>query len=182
MADPRPRSITPDTRLREVLDSYPEVEPALMDLSPSFRKLQNPILRRTVARVATLRQVATVAKVDLGTLLRTLQQAAGLRVEDLAAEDAPSGQRPPWAVPDRVAQRYDARPALEAGENPLNQVTRDLRELEQGQTYELVTSFIPAPLIEVMRQRGFRAWSCEEHDSLVRTYLTRDETAERQAS
>ena len=44
--------ISPKTKVGELLDAYPELESVLMEMSPAFEKLKNPILRRTVARVA----------------------------------------------------------------------------------------------------------------------------------
>ena len=45
--------ISPKTKVGELLDVYPELEPVLMSMSPAFEKLRNPVLRKTVARVAT---------------------------------------------------------------------------------------------------------------------------------
>jgi hypothetical protein len=45
--------ITPQTKVGELLDAYPELESILFELSPAFAKLKNPILRKTVARIAT---------------------------------------------------------------------------------------------------------------------------------
>ena len=177
MGEPLTR-ITPDTRLSDLLEQFPEVEPVLMELSPSFRKLQNPVLRRTVARIATLRQVATVGRVELSTLLRTVQRAAGLTLSDYVAEDSSEEQRPDWAAPAAVAESWDAREAIEAGAHPLQQVTSDLRELADGQTYELITGFVPAPMIDWVRGRGYQAWSTEEAGGLVRTYIHRPPSAE----
>ena len=50
-------TISPKTKVGELLDAYPELEPVLMAMSPAFEKLKNPVLRKTVARVATLQQV-----------------------------------------------------------------------------------------------------------------------------
>lgn len=44
--------ITPKTRVGDLLEVYPSLEPVLMDLAPVFKKLQNPVLRRTVGKVA----------------------------------------------------------------------------------------------------------------------------------
>ncbi len=52
-------SITPDSRLGDLLERWPGLEDVLLELSPHFRALRNPVLRRTVAKVATLRQVST---------------------------------------------------------------------------------------------------------------------------
>ena len=52
--------ISPKTKVGELLDAYPQLESVLFDLSPAFAKLKNPILRKTVARIATLQQAAAV--------------------------------------------------------------------------------------------------------------------------
>lgn len=41
--------ITPETKLKDILDTYPELERVLLEISPAFAKLQNPLLRKTVA-------------------------------------------------------------------------------------------------------------------------------------
>src|SRR6266540_5502965 len=91
--------ITPDSRLGELLERWPGLEDVLIELSPHFRALSNPVLRRTVAKVATLRQVSTVSGVPLGTLIERLRAEAGL--SPLAIGDEGGGappERPPWAV------------------------------------------------------------------------------------
>lgn len=47
--------ITPSTTVYAILDSYPELEEVLIGMAPAFKKLKNPILRNTVAKVATLK-------------------------------------------------------------------------------------------------------------------------------
>ena len=38
--------ISPQTKVGELLDAYPELEKVLFELSPAFSKLKNPILRK----------------------------------------------------------------------------------------------------------------------------------------
>ena len=65
--------ITPKTRVGELLDTYPELEPVLMELSPAFKKLQNPVLRKTVAKVATLQQAASLGNIPVTEVINTLR-------------------------------------------------------------------------------------------------------------
>ena len=53
MADKKDLLITPKTKVGELLDAYPELEPVLMGLAPAFNKLKNPVLRKTIGKVAT---------------------------------------------------------------------------------------------------------------------------------
>ncbi len=50
----------------------------------------------------------------------------------------------------------------------------ELEALDRGQLFELITPLVPAPMIDIARQKGFLAWSREESPSLIRTCFTRD--------
>src|SRR5512134_520384 len=90
-------AITPESRVGDLLERWPALEEVLVSMSPHFRALRNPILRRTVARVATLRQVASVGGVPLGTLVERLRAAAGLPPLAFGEDGSGASPRPPWA-------------------------------------------------------------------------------------
>jgi hypothetical protein len=168
------RTITPDSKLAELLERWPELERVLIDLSPHFRALQNPLLRRTVAKVATLRQVSRASGVPLAAIVERLRGAVG--VASLAGpDDCPAAEepRPDWASAPATRTR-DARAAIERGEHPMHAVMRDLAELRAGEVYELLTPFVPAPLLDAARAKGFRAHSVTEAEDLVRTCFSVD--------
>lgn len=170
----RAADITPDSRVGELLDRWPQLEAVLIEPSPRYRALKNPVLRRTVAKVATLRQVSAVGGVPLAMVIERLRAAAGL--VPLAVSDADPGaaeERPPWAAERAVTRRHDARAAIEAGEHPMPRVMADLAALGDEDVYELVTPFVPAPLVDLAREKGFASFSVSEGDALVRTYFRR---------
>jgi hypothetical protein len=171
-------SITPESRLGDLLARWPALEDVLLELSPHFQALKNPILRRTVAKVATLRQVSTVSGVPLGVLVSRLRAGAGLAPTEVA--DGESGaaapaERPPWTDDRHVARTHDARPAIAAGEHPMPRVMADLGALAGGEVYALVTPFVPAPLVDLARGKGFESYSASGADGVVRTYFRRAE-------
>jgi len=171
--------ITPDSRLGDLLERWPGLERALLELSPHFKALKNPVLRRTVARIATLRQVSTVSGVPLGRLIERLRAAAGLPPLEVAdGSDGAPADRPAWAVPSAVARSHDARAAIEAGEHSMPRVMAELAALSTGQVYELVTPFVPAPLVELARGKGCSCFSVVEAEGLVRTYFRKDRAGE----
>jgi hypothetical protein len=174
-------TITPDSKLGELLERWPELEGVLLDLSPHFAALKNPALRRTIAKVATLRQVSKVSGVGLGVLVAKLRAGAGLAPAAVAEEEAAApAERPAWADPRHVTRSHDARASIEAGEHPMARVMADLAELRDGEVHALVTPFVPAPLVDLARGKGFLACSVAEGEGLVRTYFRRD--GERAAS
>ncbi len=162
--------ITPETRLAALLEALPELEETLYGLSPAYAKLKNPVLRKTVGRVATLRQVARVGDVPLGRLINTLRAAAGM--EETAEEEGNGGQgesTPGWVGSGAVKVALDARPLIEQGEHPMAQVLKELPGLAPGELFELLTPFLPAPLIDMAREKGYRAWSENVGEDQYRT-------------
>ncbi|HET7752626.1 MAG TPA: DUF1858 domain-containing protein [Anaeromyxobacteraceae bacterium] len=167
-------SINPDSRVGDLLDRWPGLEEVLIELSPRYRALKNPVLRRTIAKVATLRQVSAVGGVPLALLIDRLRAAAGLAPMAVAEEEGgAAAERPAWAAEAASTRRRDARAAIEAGEHPLPQVMADLATLGEADVYELVTPFVPAPLVDLAREKGFASFSVSEGEGLVRTWFRR---------
>jgi uncharacterized protein (DUF2249 family) len=166
--------ITPDTKIGDLLEAFPPLEDVLIGLSPTFAKLKNPVLRRTVAKVASIRQAAQVGGVPLGRMINALREAAGQKPADVAADGMPAAAaRPKWAADAQIAGTLDARPMLERGEHPMPEVMAALGRLEAGRVYLLITPFVPAPLIDLAAKKGFEAWSGTEGAEVVKTFFRR---------
>ena len=166
--------ITPDTKVGALLDAYPELEDKLIELAPAFAKLRNPVLRKTVAKVATLRQAAQVGGVSLGTMITTLREYAGLESTSLGDSSGDSTATPPsWFSPEKIAKTLDARPMLDSGQHPITIVIKDLDTLPAGAIYELITPFVPAPLLDMAKQKGFESWSVTRSGEEVKSYFAK---------
>jgi len=57
--------ITSQSKLYDVLAAYPELEAQIVKIAPPFKNLKNPVLRRTVGRIATLEKVAQIGGMDV---------------------------------------------------------------------------------------------------------------------
>ncbi len=167
-------TITPDSKIGELLEAYPDLESTLLRLSPAFRHLKNPVLRRTVAKVASLRQVAAVGGVPLGVLINELRRSVGQEpaVESGAPEEEVDGPAPAWYGRCMIATQVDAGPLLERGEHPGKHVMKLLKEIPEDQCLELLTPFRPAPLIDLAREKGYESWTKRETGGGEEIYLT----------
>jgi len=166
--------ITPETKISKLLEEFPQLEEVLIEMAPEFKKLRNPILRKTIARVASLRQVAAVGGVSLSEMINRLRKEAGIQemfVSDELSEMA-SKDRPSWFSPSRIVKRLEAQPMLDAGEQPISRVFSECKDLKEGEIYELITPFLPAPLVEMAKKQGYLVWIEQEGEEKVKTYLT----------
>lgn len=81
------------------------------------------------------------------------------------------GTRPAWAIAAAAARTLDARPIIAAGEHPAGQVLDQLAALAPGEVLQLLTPFIPEPLIARIRRAGFLAHTVVEEAGLARTFF-----------
>ena len=61
--------ISPETKINDLLTAYPFLIEFLAERYPAFSKLKNPLLRKTVGKVATLSKASAMGGVPLNTLL-----------------------------------------------------------------------------------------------------------------
>jgi DUF438 domain-containing protein len=114
-----PLTITPKTTVHTLLKQYPFLLDFLAEYHPEFKKLTNPVLRRTVGRMATLDTVAEQGNVPLNVL-----------TQDIADEvERKTGTRPP------IADVADAETIDPARLAELHAIVKDLHA---GKTVEEV--------------------------------------------
>lgn len=166
--------ITPKTRLTEIFENFPGLEARIIELVPAFEKLKNPILRNTVAKIATVQQAAAIAKIPVEELVNLLRKEADQELE--ALDHNPSSyhlnfERPDWLEENKVVTTLDLAPLLAAGEHPVHQVVADLKKLHQGEIYQIQAPFLPAPLIDKASSLGFEHYVKEEKMGSVVVYF-----------
>ena len=83
--------LKPDTKISTVLAAYPFVKDFLISLDPHFKALDNPVMRNTLGRVATLSQVAMAGGMQIPELLSKLSA----EIKRVTGDDAAvAGGRP----------------------------------------------------------------------------------------
>ncbi len=166
--------ITSKTKVADLLQHYPELEDVLIGMAPPFKKLKNPILRRSVAKVTSLRQAAAVGKIPVDEMVNTLRAAVGQKpISAEGSDDAGSyfSSEPEWFDREMVVASI-VEEELDPDVMPLNPLIRRATDLGEGEIIELVTTYLPAPGIDLMKKKGFMVWVVEEGEA-VKSYFTK---------
>ena len=167
--------ITPSTRVAEMLDIYPELEETLIGIAPPFKKLKNPFLRKTVAKVATLKHIASVGNVPLTELINKLRQTVGQPVTDENYEDENYFQdRPGWFSPEKIVMAFDEAKVEDKTRITLATMLIEAKDVKKGEIIELTTSFLPAPVIDRMKSMGYSVWTVKEGENLIKSYFLKN--------
>jgi hypothetical protein len=163
-------TITPESKIAAVLHDFPQLETTIAELSPSFASLTTPALRQTVAGTTTLAGLAQADGLSLGMIVARLREAAGLESSTVGGSKE---ARPEWANIDSTARSFDARQMIEQGGHPLERVTQGVAQLAANEVYELITPFVPSPLINLVQGKGFEAHCVNVAPGECRTYFRR---------
>ena len=166
--------IDESTKVAALLDSYPELEDVLIGIAPPFKKLRNPILRRSVAKVASLRQAAAVARMSAVDLVNRLRAEVGqppIGQTDSTADMAYLGPRPEWFDEANVVESIEEQSLPDDAPMPLVTLLKRAMDLKGSETIELRSDFLPAPGIDAMSKKGFLVWTKEAEPGWFRTYF-----------
>lgn len=168
--------ISPKTKVLQLIETYPNLENVLIDYVPAFKKLKNPILRKTVAKIATLQQAATIGNVKVEDLINLLRKEVGQDTISLADDVSYNTTQPAWFDRLKVKKETDIREMLNAGEQPVNQVIAELNNLESDEIFLVIAPFIPAPLIDKAMSLEIEHWIDKEKDEKFNVYFKKIKT------
>ncbi len=150
------------TRMSDALAERPELRTVLPAFHPAFSKLNHPLLGKVLPRLVTVADAAKVAGVDANALLAVMN-LPGPPSQPPTPSARVTEPEPAWLSGAPVTQ-LDARPVIEAGEEPFAAIMGAVRGLPTGAVLTVLTPFEPAPLRRILEDRGWRshvAWHGE---------------------
>jgi hypothetical protein len=137
--------ISATTKIDDLLKEYPFLEDFLVRLSPKFKGLKNPIMRKTLGKVATLSKVAGIGGLDLDNFIEALTNEINRQTGKTTTPDKPAPDGAGDALSDpaeKQAALKEIIKALHAGE--------DMAELKQR--FSQLISGVEASEIAKMEQ------------------------------
>jgi len=165
--------ITPKTKIFDLLETYPELEETLVSSAPEFKKLQNPILRKTITRITNVGQAAVIGGLNVEELVNRLRGKVG---QDSLGQVSDTGSKyttdcPEWYSIKTISGTIDIREMLNRGEQPVHEVMAALKNLKVTEILEVIAPFIPAPLIDKSISLNFKHWLEKKSDGEFRVYF-----------
>lgn len=152
------RPVAATDRVSDVLARDESLVEVFARQGPQFAKLRNRAMRRVMAHLVTVEQVARMAGLTAPVLVGELNAALGIA----AAPPAPAARgAPPQALelqPEHPSElpvvEVDVRDDLRAGREPFSKIMAAVAGLGDGSVLRLRTTFEPIPLYAVLGKRG----------------------------
>ncbi len=165
--------ITLETKIADLLNSREDMKDILISINPKFKKLNNPVLRRTLAKIAGVRQAAIVGGMDPMDLLNQLRKAVGqvtVDVNIVSKEEIQAEKAPAWTL-NGSKQVLNANEILDADLNPLAELYKTLKAIDKGEVIAIEADFQPEPLIDEMLKAGHEVFTKHINENHFVTYV-----------
>ena len=173
--------INAQTKIAALIKQHPDALESIITLSPDFKKLRNPILRKLMASRTS---IAMASKIG------------GCKPEDFFEVLSPLGFVSDHSVPVEVLSKQktlkefvkdierahivpvDVREMLAEGNDPLKLIQQHIKQLKAGQVLKIINTFEPSPLIILLEKQGFEAYVDKIEDKHIETYFYRSKSPE----
>ncbi len=164
--------INSETRISLLLKQHPDALETIINLSPKFTKLRNPVLRRLMASRTSIAMACKIGGCSLEEFFARME-TLGFRADRSQNPETVESHLPSFMKQlDRlVVVELDVRPVMENGEDPFGLITNYIRQLLQSQVLKLINTFEPAPLIELLEKQGFVTYSETKDEETVFTWF-----------
>ncbi|TFH00955.1 MAG: DUF438 domain-containing protein, partial [Candidatus Thorarchaeota archaeon] len=118
------------TKILELTNEYPFLFETLIQISPKLKRLQNPILQKTIGKRATLTDVSKMSKLPLNRLFVLLSESISEHANETVVIDKESEEQGEWQEELERRQRKlkDLVLGLHAGEE-LESLQSDFKEI-----------------------------------------------------
>ncbi len=167
--------ITPSTTVYDLLEAYPKLEDVLIGMAAPFKKLKNPLIRKSIAKIATIKNIASVGGIPLDELIDDLRTAVGQSTKHDHYEDENYfSEQPDWFSNDKIVLSVEEAKLENKGEMTIVYILREATHVKPGEIIELITTFLPAPGINTLKSKGYSVWTVKEEGGVVKSYFLKN--------
>ncbi len=119
-----------------------------------------------------MQQAAIVGGLKVDELVNRLRNEVGQGnfAGDTETEMEFFSAPPEWFNVAQIKARFDATPIINSGGSPMTEILALTKTLQPGELLELKTPFVPAPLLEILKEKGFNVYLVKNENEVI-SYL-----------
>jgi uncharacterized protein (DUF2249 family) len=179
--------INEQTKIAALLKHNPDALEAIVAISPDFKKLRNPILRKLMAGRTSISMASKIGGCQPEEFFIALEKI-GFEVDRHVEQVEETTERKPIPdvlkkIPSEKIINFDVREMLATGTDPLKLIQQKIKELKQDQALKIVNNFVPVPLIKLLEKQGFQSFvDCVSTEQIDTYFYGRNTIAENEES
>jgi uncharacterized protein (DUF2249 family) len=167
--------INSETRISKLIEVNKETIDIISSINKHFRKLKNPILRKTLASRVTIADAARIGGVTVELMIEKLQTIGFETLEKNVSESNTQNKKNRTInnieMKRETIIELDVRPILAKGTDPFKSIMAELDKMADGSTLMIINSFEPIPLLNILKTKGYTYETERPEDGVVHTFL-----------
>ncbi len=174
--------INSQTKIAALLKHHPDALEAIITISPDFRKLRNPVLRKLMAGRTSISMASKIGGCKPEDFFEKLRPLGFETDRSASDEDVPvlekSIQQFLKEIGNAEIVSLDVRNMLAEGNDPLRLIQQKVKELRRDQVLKIINTFEPTPLILLLEKQGFETYVDVVDEQQIETYFYRRNAGE----
>lgn len=166
--------IDENTKISKIIASNPESIDQIVALSKHFEKLRIPILRKTLASRVTIKQAAKIGGVSVHDFFEKLAPLGftydKCQINKIEPSDKIKEHKTGMCFFENIID-LDVREMLRQNKDPFNLIIETLETLPENTTLNIINTFEPVPLINILSKKGYTHKVNNIEKALVHTYF-----------
>ena len=173
--------INSQTKIAALIKGHPDALEAIITLSPDFKKLRNPVLRKLMAGRTSISMASKIGGCKPEDFFEILKPLGFISDNSVQEQEVILRKSLKEFVKDIETAHIiplDVRAMLAEGNDPLKLIQQYVKELKPGQVLKIINTFEPTPLIKLLEKLGFESYVDLIEKDLIETYFYRTKTTE----
>jgi len=167
--------VTKNTKISRILREDSAAIDTIASINKHFLKLKNPILRKVLATRVTVTDAAKIGKTTVNNFLKKLE-AIGFEVE-YETEEAVVIHKKATDLEHLNIVNLDVRSTIDSGADPFKEIMQAVKGLAADETLMVINIFEPVPLMDILKEKGYKTWTDIINENEYHTFFTKVTTA-----
>lgn len=167
--------INEQTKIAALLKHNIESLEAIITLSPDFKKLRNPVLRKLMAGRTSIKMASKIGGCSPQDFFKVLQPL-GFEIDSETSSSEKEEEKkalPAYLQSLKSNQiiEFDVRQMLADGGDPLRPIQQKIKEIKSGEALKIINTFEPIPLVLLLEKQGYQSFVDTVNSERVDTYF-----------
>lgn len=170
--------INEQTKISALLKHNEAALEAIISLSPDFKKLRNPLLRKLMAGRTSIKMASKIGGCTPEDFFSALQPLGFEKdLNDKKEEEIQKRKPLPEYLKSLKSSQiieFDVRKMLSDGGDPLREIQQKIKELKSEEALKIINTFEPVPLVLLLEKQGYQSFVDFIKTERVDTYFYKE--------
>ena len=144
----------------------------LKELNTDFQKLHIWTIEKYASSGVDVKDFAKIGKMPVNVFLKQIENL-GFEVEYETNPSDNQTETQDVNEDNLNIVSLDVRPTIASGSDPFGIIMEAIDKLQDDETLKIINVFVPIPLVNVLKGRGFKSWTNTISDKEYHTFFTK---------